>query len=274
MAVSITPPVVPEPPEMVLIFRNERPIPIVDLGELFTSLAKDYGRLNKGRILVVSRLETGSVIAHLQEFYNAAVPYVQDSLEYLKAANNLRKFVKTLRGFIGRAKEHPQKSDLFQKKRKPGVISAEKILRIAIDAGGEVEVHQKLPDGEEIEIKVTSLEAVQIREQAKATQYKLPLTPDQKSITSARAIVQSEQIPTLQRADYLAKSLVSAARSDSAAIRALVEIIASTLRSSGMVYILEEVASKLDAGGHHELAAEVRASGYKTQRSSEPPLLT
>src|SRR5260370_40505803 len=120
------------------------------------------------RRLVVTRVDEGSIIARFREAYDAIAPYAKDAIEFSKAAENLTGFVRRIYHLIVRAKERPEESDLFRNKRRPGVKSSEKLLQTAISAGGEVEVQRKLPGGEEISFRVTSLEAVRIREQAKA----------------------------------------------------------------------------------------------------------
>jgi site-specific DNA recombinase len=47
--------------------------------------------------------------------------------------------------------------------------------------------------------------------------------------------------------------------------------ILDTLKEAGLARVLETVAAKLDEGGHHPLAAAVRASLYRGHRASEPP---
>jgi hypothetical protein len=153
-------------PELVLILRNERPVAALELGELFIALATDYRRMTNGRTLVVARVDQGSIIARLREAYDAVSPYAKDALEFAKAAKNLTEFARRIYHLIGQAKEAPDASDLFRNKRRAGVKSSEKLLQIAISAGGEVEVQRKLPNGEEISFRFTSLEAVRIREQA------------------------------------------------------------------------------------------------------------
>jgi hypothetical protein len=106
----------PQTPQLVLTLRNERPILAADLGKLFTALASDYRRLNRGRTLVVTELHTGTILAHLQEALDAIAPYAKTGLDLLKAAKNLKQFAEILRGFIGKAKDHPEEGDLFQKK--------------------------------------------------------------------------------------------------------------------------------------------------------------
>jgi hypothetical protein len=261
-------------PELVLTFRNERPIRAVDLGEVFTSLARDYSRINKGRTLVVVRLETGSIVARLQEMYDAIAPYAQTSLEFLKAANNLRRFAEILKGLISKAKDHPEEGDLFRKKRRPGVGSAERLLRIAMDAGGEVEVRQRLPDGQEIGIKVTSLDAIKIREEAKALEHELVAASKQNALLFGNHLGKDLKIPALR--DELVDKLVAASETDSgsAAVHALLGAVATALRDAGLSRVLETVAVKLEKAGHDSLAAAVRAYTKRGAPTSEPPLLT
>jgi hypothetical protein len=47
--------------ELLMRLINECPLRAADLGGLFDAIAKDYGRITRGRQLVVSRMGDGSL---------------------------------------------------------------------------------------------------------------------------------------------------------------------------------------------------------------------
>jgi hypothetical protein len=232
-------------------------------------LATDYRRMTKGRTLVVAHVYEGSIIARLREALDAIAPYTKEALEFSKAAKNLTEFASRMYHLIVRAKEDPVGSDLFRNKRRPGVKSSEKLLEIAMSVGGEVEVQRKLPSGEEINFRVTSLEAVRIREEGRTaiedrSHYYLPLSE------SKRRLPGNSGTPALFDASSIADRL---AQTGGPEAEAVISAIAATLREIGMGHIMAAVASKLEERGLHLLAARVRATvaSDAAQRSDNQP---
>jgi hypothetical protein len=68
-------------PNMTLTIRNELPLKADEIGSLLKALAADYRRLSRGRTLVVERLETGSLIAHLMDMFFLLKPHAHDLVE-------------------------------------------------------------------------------------------------------------------------------------------------------------------------------------------------
>jgi hypothetical protein len=233
-----------EPSELVLHFRNQRPISAADLGELFSALAKDYGQINEGRKLVVAKLESGTLLVHLQDLYNVIAPYAKHGLEAVNAANSLKKFSEVIRGMVFKAKEHPVQTVPLLEKQSPGIRSVEKIAQVVLNAGGEVEYEHRTADGEEIKFRITSPEAARIRAQQKR------LRGRRKGKTR---LLDPDQI-----ADRLAGT-------DASAVTAVIRAFASSLRDAGMGHVLEKVATRLDARGLHSLATAVRVASREDE---------
>jgi hypothetical protein len=231
-----------EIPELVLTLRNELKISAADLGELFTALARDYERINRGRILVVVHLEAGSLVAILQEI----APYAKMGLDLVRAAKNLKEFVLILWEFIRKAKDHPKESDLFRRKKSPGIRSAEKLLQIAINSCAEVEFERKSPDGEEIRFRVRPSDAMQIRKQAETPPPERPRNT--KRLESGQPMI-----------DAAADKLIAAGAPDSATAEAIVSALALALDDADVKGVLEAIAVRLNERGHYSLAAAVRA---------------
>jgi hypothetical protein len=257
----------PEVQELILILRYERPIPAADFGALFRAFATDYGRLNKGRTLVIAAVETGSIIVHLRDAYEAIAPYVPAALELAKIAKNLKEFVEVLRTLFASAKADPKRGGLFQKKRSPGIKSAEQMAKMVIASGGEVELHHKQPDGEKISVKLTSLEAIRIREQAAISRRAVSSSaPGQLHVESHAPVPYSGLAHySFHDAGRIADNFVAAGTE----AEAIIGVVASVLRELNMDHVLEAVAAELDERGHHSLAMAVRAN--QSNRGSAPP---
>jgi hypothetical protein len=95
--------------KITVIIENETPLRADELGAMFTAFALDYRDLNRGRKLVVTRLEQGSIIAELVDFAIAAGPYIKDAIEAVKAVKSMTEFVVAVRSLFGKPDlEKPQ----------------------------------------------------------------------------------------------------------------------------------------------------------------------
>jgi hypothetical protein len=74
----------PMPAEIMVAIVGGQPIPAAMLGNLIIALSRDYKALNRGRTLVVSRLETGSLLVFVQDAYYAVQPYLADGVSLSK----------------------------------------------------------------------------------------------------------------------------------------------------------------------------------------------
>lgn len=164
----------PTPPELVLVVDNGRPLAAADLGELFSTMARDYRQLTRGRTLVVIRLETGSLYAYLQDAFNQVAPYTKDALEIAKATKGIKEFARTLTEIFGRAKEHPDTLGQLKSWRHASARSIVAILKIAAESQSEIELREKTADSEITILKVTPIEAIRIREEARVHLASLP----------------------------------------------------------------------------------------------------
>jgi hypothetical protein len=252
-------------PEIALIVRNKRPIPAADLGSLLTDLATDYQRLYTGRTLVVVGLETGSIITMLQEAYTTLAPYGPMAIDVLHAAKNLSDFVTLLKGIIGTATD-PKKGWLSRKKKRPGDRSAERLLQIALKTDGEVELQRRSPDGEELALRVTSGDAIRIRDKASAR----PIKTSGGDATMSGVSVPAEwaggnaltlNSPSFNEPLLNLDDIIAATRADSSGADALFKALAKFLREAGVGFdLLELLALKLERTGQPALAAAARAS--------------
>lgn len=75
--------------QLVLTIDSETPLPADEVGELLAALARDCREMTRGRVLVVSRVENGSIIATLTDAALAAAPYVAGGLGVIAAVCRL-----------------------------------------------------------------------------------------------------------------------------------------------------------------------------------------
>jgi hypothetical protein len=265
----------PAPPELVLVLDNVRPLPAADLGELFSTMARDYRQLTRGRTLVVTRLETGSLHAYLQDALNQVAPYAKDVLEVVKAAKGIKEFARTLTEIFGRVKEHPSTLSQLKSRRRAGARSIEAIVKIAAESQSEVDLHHETADGGIIDLKVTPIEAIRIREEARAHLASLPPAQTLARLTGNDATSKSLQsTPALfQPSDY-ADSLVRVRGSSlvEADVHTVVAALADSLTSVGLGSLISMIASNLEGRGHHDLAQMLRGATKSQNRDQEPPI--
>ncbi len=244
-------------------------------------MARDYRQLTRGRTLVVIRLETGSLYAYLQDAFNQVAPYTKDALEIAKATKGIKEFARTLTEIFGRAKEHPDTLGQLKSWRHASARSIVAILKIAAESQSEIELREKTADSEITILKVTPIEAIRIREEARVHLASLPSPKALARLPGNEATSRSLlSTPTLfQPSDY-ADNLVrlygplnakgsSFAESD---IRTVVAALANSLTSVGLGSLISMIASDLEGRGHHNLAQMLRAETKPQHRDQEPPI--
>ncbi|MEO6841589.1 MAG: hypothetical protein ABI192_12560 [Bradyrhizobium sp.] len=104
--------------ELILTVEYEIPPAADDLGELFAALARDYDDLTAGRTLVVSRVESGSLIATLTDLALAVAPYVKDALAVGAAIKGIADLAKLLKSLLEKAKSDPPEKPLKRRRKK------------------------------------------------------------------------------------------------------------------------------------------------------------
>jgi hypothetical protein len=259
--------------ELVLIFDHARPLSSDDLGDLFTALARDYSKLTRGRTLVISRLEAGSLYAAFTDAVALVTPYVHDALELTKAAKGVADFARTVRGFISPPTKDAGSEKLFNRgKKAPGVRSAEALLKIAVNSGSEVILKHATAKGDTFEVHVTPVEASRLREQAENRRASLPAPENQVRLANPQLAL--EMYKPSEIADSLARLYDERATTgQSADLQALIAAVSATLRDAGLGHMLEMIGNDLLGRGLHELAAIMRAEARRSQGNTEPPLL-
>jgi hypothetical protein len=176
--------------------------------------------------------------------------------------------VQTLAGVFGRVKKQPGALAELRNQRQVGAKSIEAVVKIAAKSQSVVQLHHRTADGETIDLKVTPVEAIQIRENAKVARASLP---SPRSQTLARLPGENSPPISYQPAlfppsDY-AGILTNAytrldAKGGSAAdtdVRPAVAALSQSLISAGLGSLVSEIASSLEVQGHYDLAQMLRA---------------
>lgn len=262
---------------LVIRIDHNSPLAVSDLGRLFIDLSDDYSKMNKGRTLVVTRLQQGSLIAILQDAAIAVSNYTQAATEVFTALKSLKKFSEAVRGIINSAQSSGLEVDLFKGKRRAGIRSAESLLKIAIETKGDVTFQCRTVEGDDISIQINSLEAQKVRERARISAAKLAIKNE--SSPQIASVKQRLMLPTSpdsfadprRIADEfaaLAKSSGSLDKATLDTIREVVAVFASFLRMSGRDDVLESVAYDLEARGQMDLAEIVRSHINKGEGSA------
>jgi hypothetical protein len=204
----------------------------------------------------------------------------KDALEVVKAAKGMKEFARTLTDIFGRAKERPGTLDQLKSRRRAGARSIEAIVRIAAESQSEVDLHYETADSEIIDLKVTPIDAISIREQAKAHLASLPAHSPARLTGNEAASTSLQSAPALfQPSDY-ADSLVrlygplnaTGSSPSEADVRAVLTALADSLTSVGLGSLISIIASNLEGRGHHDLARILRAATKAQNRDQEPPI--
>jgi hypothetical protein len=249
--------------QLILAIDFETPPPAAELGEIFAVLARDYRDMTRGRVLVVTRVESGSITATLTDAALAAVPYVAGGIAVIAGANQLAKFAENLQKWFGYAKSDKEKKRLYGKgKKAPGQRSVEAIVKVAANTGSYVRVKHTTAKGETLEAELSPAEATSIVhaiEAEKAVPQKMErMTVDIPAVR--RAIDRFQQAGTTNLSPI--------------EIQTLVDIVVAVLQEAGAGHLLSEIASQLEARGLLNFADAVRAQIRPSGGKLEPPRTT
>ena len=239
-----------------------------DLGELFTALARDYKDMTKGRLLVVSSIEHGSIIATLTDWALQAAPFVKDAVEFAKGAKALADFGKLLKDWINGAKAGEPKKLPYRRGRKTlGQRSVEAIVKMAAENGRAVRVKHTSAKGDTLEVEMSAPQAIELREAALADQTKVVEVKDVPDLEEARVA-----LPSLRHA--LGRLSDPHVNLSSGEAQAIIDAVFEALQAAGLTYLIPHIAADLSSRGMHTLASALLAKAHTTDGDHEPPLTT
>jgi hypothetical protein len=266
LATSVLPRESSEEDGLLLIIRNERPIEVAHLAELFSALAKDYRRISNGGELVVVKVSQGSLTAL---FHHAAGAFTD--------LNSLITFGKALVAFTKIALGATASASKLIKGKRAGAQTVRSLAKLAFATGGDVEMkyQRSLFGSEEFHLKLTSREAKQIQDIASTKE------PPPRAIAKEHKLVVGAsmgQIPTAsvrQMSDALVRLSKGGEGETILDIQALVDAIVGALAIHDPDKVLQIIA-ELEGQGQHSIGqllsdALARAEG---NRNTNRPLLT
>jgi hypothetical protein len=261
---------------LILTIDFETPPSAAELGDVFVALARDYRDLTRGRVLVVMRVESGSIIATLTDAALAAVPYIASAAAVIAGINQLSKFAENIQTWLGYAKSHEEKKPLYQKgKKAPGQRSVEAIIKLAASTRSHVRVKHTTAEGETLEAELTPDEAVNVVEAVDAAK-----AGEQQAQAEAFGAARDERnklimldAPEVRGAIERLQQMGDANLSPSA-IHALVDVVVAVLEAAGAGHLLPEIAFELERRGLFKFADAVRHHIRPSGGMREPPLTT
>jgi hypothetical protein len=241
--------------EIILTFDYEETPAAEDLADVFAALARDYRETSGGGTLVVTRVQSGSITVTVTDAILASLPHAQTAavatIAVIAAINTVDKFAENLRTWFGRAKTDEGKKRLYKKgKKQSGQRSVEAIINTAAKTRSRAKVKHTKANGETLEAEITPSEAVTIKE---ATASPEP-GPKLVATDNPRALIARPDVEfAVERLRQAGSENLSQSQ-----IEAIVEIIVSTLRSSGASHTLPEIASQLEMHGLGNFAHAIR----------------
>lgn len=242
--------------ELVIVFDYRRELLAADLGSLLTALAKDYARAYRGRTLVVSSIEKGSLLVAIHDAVSAASPFIKDGVEIARGIKSITDFAASIRKLVLRKKDEAAGVKAPAPKTRVD-RSVQEIVRIAAVSGSEVTIRQTEADGRITEISLASREAIEIRERETTRRSEAP--PAGRRVTqptfpdplpvSFQPIALADQFEKLDQAGSHGREAVISA----------IASVAAVVRDAGHGRLLEPLALELESRGLHDWAAAVRA---------------
>lgn len=253
--------------DFTLTFDFETPLSAEALGEVVAALGRDYREFSDGRELVVTRIETGSIVLTLTDAALTTLQYASAvavaGLATIQAINSLSTFADNLKKWFGRAKTDEGKRKLSRRSKKtPGQRSVEAITKVAAASGSAVTVRHIKPDGEILEASLTPAEAIAAQPDEREKNTKVVNIPQQR-LLEAPAVREA-----MKRLEDAGRKNLSPTQVD-----AIVGVVVAVLNAAYVGHLLPEIASELDARGLGAVADAIREH-IRPRGATEPPVTT
>ncbi len=236
-------------PVLSLVIRNSIPLDTGDVGALLLAFSSDYDKTTKGRNLSIVSLQNGSLWVVLTDAALMAAPYLAGTIVAVTGANTLLDFFQKLKNLLAKAKSDPVNSGIFQKKRKAGMKSIERMVETAVKSRAQIDVTYRSQDGEELTVSVSSDEASMIRQTVDSDTVNQIIRPDRLTIEKPQISMSDRINQTIER---VSKDGVT---DDTVAI---VELLVDVLKENSAHQVIDTLADRLDQAGQFELAQVVR----------------
>lgn len=255
--------------EIILTLDYEETPAAEDLADVFAALARDYRETSGGGTLVVTRVQSGSITVMVTDAVLAALPHVQTAavatVAVMAAVNTVDKFAENLGKWFGRAKTDEGKKRLYKNgKKQSGQRSVEAIINTAAKTRSRAKVKYTKANGETLEAEITPIEAIAIKEATASPEAGPKLVANE----IPRALTARPDVEfAVERLRQAGSENLSQSQ-----IEAIVEIIVSTLKTSGASHTLPDIASQLEMHGLYNFAHAIRQ--HISGGMLEPPQTT
>jgi hypothetical protein len=237
-----------------------------DIGGLFAALARDYKDFTKGRVLVVTSIDHGSIIATVTDWAVQTIPYAKTAVEFAKGAKALADFSKVIKEWIDGVKTGNKKLPRGRGRKGQGQRSIEAIVKIAANHGRAVRVKHTTPKGETFEVEMSGPQAIALREEVLSHQTKVA------EFDVPRAVGTVPALPDLRRTiDRLYQPGIDLS---SGGAEAIIDALVEVLQAANLTYLIPQIAADLYNRGMHTLASALQARADKLDGKHEPPLTT
>lgn len=248
----------PRPGELLLIIESEAGLPAAMVGDLISSLARDYKSMT-GRELAVSGVETGSQVYHLMDLLEIAKPYLKEGAAIAGGITAIYKFGKGAIELFSKKKKAAEAANPVEVKNPRNLNrTAIAMLKVAADAGVPLKLECCSPGGEVLRAEITREDALAIRAASELASQRKSLEFEQLAYASPRTATMS--------VESMADDFEALAQLASPMGNPMVVITVRLLRESGSAHLLRRLISELEARGHRDLAAAVKAEASKGAR--------
>ena len=234
----------------VLTVHNERPLGVADLAELLSALSRDYRQINRGRNLVVTRIETGTIHISITDYLIASIPilagsarYIADSIEIARAGKAIFEFVQSIRNSI----EKKRRDRSSGSKDRPW-RTLEAMAKVAARNQCNLDLVYSSSDGEKVEARLTHTEAVKIRRKTRDATKSSDGVPEK--IETEIVVASDVKLIADQIERQGPASLVES--------HPLIVAVVRLLRQTGNENLVEMLARELESRGLSTWAKEVR----------------
>jgi hypothetical protein len=243
-------------PRLVVRFQTEKSVLAADVGELIKRMASDYGKVARGRTLVIAHLRTGSLFAVFTDLVVLTLPALQAAAEISKAGESILKFAIALKSVIDQAR---QSATVLNRRGRaaPGVRSVEQMMEIAAKTGSYLTIHEETRAGAKLTIKLDPTEAIRIGEENRTLREIVKKNPSKLSGNKIASFI-----------DFQALNQRSMGDQDE-----IVNALVSLLIRTGNERLVDSLVAELQSRGLVAAAQRVRDFNMRRLGREPPPRL-
>jgi hypothetical protein len=251
---------------LIITIDYENPPRADDIGELFAALARDYKDFTRGRVLVVTSIEHGSIIATLTDWALQNLPYAKTAVEIAKGAKALADFSKIVKEWIDGVKAGNKNLPQRRGRKGQGQRSIEAIVKIAANHDRAVRIKHTTPKGETFEVEMTGPQAITLRDEVLSH----PTKAAESDIQRVEGVMAS--LPELRRS--IGQLYQPGADLSSGSAEAILDALIEVLQAANLTHLIPQIAADFSNRGMHALASVLQARADKSDGQHELPPAT